>query len=443
MGGLLLAGLPALALCVWLGGASGENLLAVLAITAIMLLTTGALSLWVSIHAGRGREAMQVVYVVGVVIGLFPPLFAFSPMPWPGGVVGSVLRLVDQWLIGPNPVVWLIQSWQTGSPDWRDWVLVVTLNGALSWAFILLAVWQIRRAALRQSQTFAGRSDWRLFRLVRGRVRQRGILWKELFTDPSVRGLESATRKLAAIIGWGAALWMLWVLAISPNGFAATARTPFQVFAVLVEPPLLCIGLLGVVVRAATCISGERERGQWDSLVVTPLSAAEIIWGKLWGCLFSVRWVWLLVALLWVLGVVFGQLRPVALLETLFLVIAIALCAATVGLLLSLWCKTSLRALIAALGVSLLLSGGYLLFGLPLFMPFGPGTEPPFWLLSPCVPFLLVTSMVLGAQDLPNTQQMLATCHLGGAIYIAAWLILLGIVWRSFDRLAGRTRTVP
>jgi ABC-type transport system involved in multi-copper enzyme maturation permease subunit len=265
MGGLLLAGLPALALCVWLGGASGENLLAVLAITAIMLLTTGALSLWVSIHAGRGREAMQVVYVVGVVIGLFPPLFAFSPMPWPGGVVGSVLRLVDQWLIGPNPVVWLIQSWQTGSPDWRDWVLVVTLNGALSWAFILLAVWQIRRAALRQSQTFAGRSDWRLFRLVRGRVRQRGILWKELFTDPSVRGLESATRKLAAIIGWGAALWMLWVLAISPNGFAATARTPFQVFAVLVEPPLLCIGLLGVVVRAATCISGERERGQWEA----------------------------------------------------------------------------------------------------------------------------------------------------------------------------------
>jgi ABC-type Na+ efflux pump permease subunit len=443
MGGVSLAGLPALTLCVWLGGVSGENLLAVLAITAIMLLATGALSLWVSIHAGRGRDAMQVVYVIGVVIGLFPPLFAFSPMPWPHGIVGSVLRHVDQWLIGPNPVVWLIQSWQTGSPDWQAWGIVVTLNGVVSGAFVVLAVWQIRRAALRQSQTFSGGSDRRLFRLVRQRIRQRGILWKELFTDPSVRGLGRATRTLAAIIGWGALLWMLWALAISPNGLAATVRTPFHVFAVLVEPPLLCIGLLGVVARAATCISGERERGQWDSLLVTPLSAAEIIWGKLWGCLFSARWVWLLVALLWVLGVAFGQLRPLALLEALFLVVAIALCAATMGLLLSLWCQTSLRALIAALGVSVLLSGGYLLFGLPLVMPFGPGTQPPFWLLAPCVPFLLVTSMVLGAQELPNAQQILATCHIGGAIYLSAWLILLGTVWRSFNCLAGRTRAVP
>jgi hypothetical protein len=76
-------------------------------------------------------------------------------------------------------------------------------------------------------------------------------------------------------------------------------------------------------------------------------------------------------------------------------------------------------------------------------MPLGPGTEPPFWLLSLCIPFLLVTSMVLGVQDLPNTLQILATCHLGGAMYIAAWLILLGIVWRSFNRLAGRTCAVP
>jgi hypothetical protein len=143
------------------------------------------------------------------------------------------------------------------------------------------------------------------------------------------------------------------------------------------------------------------------------------------------------------LGIVTGQLRLVGLLETLFVVLAIAFCAATIGLLLSLWCKTSLRALIAAVGVSLLLSGGYLLFALPLFMPLGPGTQPPFGLLAPCVPFLLVTSVVLGVQDLPNTQQLLATCTTGGTIYVAAWLILLEMLWRCFDRLAGRIRAVP
>jgi hypothetical protein len=156
-----------------------------------------------------------------------------------------------------------------------------------------------------------------------------------------------------------------------------------------------------------------------------------------------VRWLGLLVALLWVLGIVSGQLRRVALLETLFLVIAIAFCAATLGLLLSLWCKTSLRALIAAVGVSLLLSGGYLLFALPLFMPLGAGTGPPFALLSPCVPFLLVTSMVLGVGDLPNTQPMLAACNTGATIYLTTGLMILGMVWRNFDRLAGRTSVVP
>jgi ABC-type transport system involved in multi-copper enzyme maturation permease subunit len=439
MVGLLLAGLPALTLCVGLGGVSAENLLAVLAITAIMLLETGALTLWVSMYADRGHEAMQVVYVAGVVLGLLPPLFALSPIPWPGGVVGAVLRIVDQGLTGPNPVVWLVQSWQTGTPNWQAWVLVLTVNAALACVLILLAVRHIRHAALRPVSVSPARRTFGWLRLVRPRMGQRGVLWKELFTERSARGLGSATRTLPTIIGWGSLLWMLWAWAGSLGPSPAGTRTPFQVFALLVEPPLLCIGLLGVVVRAATCISGERERGQWDSLLITPVSAGEVIWGKLAGCLWSMRWLWLLIALLWVLGLVCGQLRLVALVETLFVVIAVALCAATLGLLLSLCCKTSLRALIAAVGVSLLLSGGYLLFALPLFMPLGPGSEPPFGLLAPCVPFLLVTSMVLGVQDVPNAPQLLATCTTGGTLYMTAWLILLAIVWRSFDNLAGRT----
>jgi ABC-type transport system involved in multi-copper enzyme maturation permease subunit len=407
-----------------------------------MLLETGALSLWISMHADRGREAMQVVYVIGVVLGLLPPLFALSPIPWPGGVVGWVLRMVDQCLTALNPVVWLVQAWQTGSPDWQNWILLVTINAALTCLLLLYAVRHVQHARLSQVEAGSQRFARRWLRLLRPGVWQQGILWKELFTEQSQKGLGSATRMLATLIGWGALLWMIWALVDSLNGAPASTRTPFQVFAVLVQPPLLCIGLLGVVVWASTCVTGERERRQWDSLLVTPVGAGELIWGKLGGCLWSMRWLWLLVGLLWVLGLVSGQLRLVALFETLFLVSALTLCAATLGLLLSLRCKTSLRALILAVGISLLLSGGYLLFALPLFMPLGPGREPPFGLLAPCVPFLFVTSIVLGVQDLPNAPQMLATCTTGGTIYVVAWLILLGMVWRSFDSLAGRTRAI-
>jgi ABC-type transport system involved in multi-copper enzyme maturation permease subunit len=265
-------------------------------------------------------------------------------------------------------------------------------------------------------------------------------MWKELFTQPPAAGLERLARIVMAIIGWGALFWMLWALAVtlaSPAG----GRTPFQVFAIIVEPPLLCIALLGVTARAATCVSLERERGTWESLLTTPCNTGEIITAKLLGCLFSTRWVWLLVGLLWVLGVVSGQLRPAAFVGTVLLVTMLAVCAATVGLLLSLRLKSSLRALTTAMALGLVLSGGYLLCTLPLLMPLGGAKEPPFWLLAPCVPFLLITSMLLGIENLPNSPQMIAACGLGGAFYAVTALTAFLIVWRWFDRLAGRSHS--
>ena len=48
---LLAAGLPVLALCIWVGGVTGEILLAVVVLTVVVLGSTGALSIWVSVHA--------------------------------------------------------------------------------------------------------------------------------------------------------------------------------------------------------------------------------------------------------------------------------------------------------------------------------------------------------------------------------------------------------
>jgi ABC-type transport system involved in multi-copper enzyme maturation permease subunit len=48
---------------------------------------------------------------------------------------------------------------------------------------------------------------------------------------------------------------------------------------------LLLIGALVVGVRCATSISEERRRKTWEDLVLTPLSMAEIVSGKMWGVL--------------------------------------------------------------------------------------------------------------------------------------------------------------
>jgi hypothetical protein len=132
-----------------------------------------------------------------------------------------------------------------------------------------------------------------------------------------------------------------------------------------------------------------------------------------------------------------GQLRPSGLLLAVLSLIAVAPCTAMLGLLLSLRCKTSLRALIAAVGISLFLSGGYLLLCLPLLL--ARGSEPPAWLIAPCVPAQFVLSVVLAATDPPNDSKMQTICFLGAGIYAIVWSGLLALVWWRFDRLAGRS----
>src|SRR4029077_17564639 len=108
---------------------------------------TGSLSLWVSIHARRGREAVQFVYVAGAIVGVFPLLFARAPIPWPGGFIGTSLRWLDACLVAPNPVAWLRRAWQGGTPDWDDWAIVVVTNSALGAVLVGVSLAQLRRAA--------------------------------------------------------------------------------------------------------------------------------------------------------------------------------------------------------------------------------------------------------------------------------------------------------
>jgi ABC-type transport system involved in multi-copper enzyme maturation permease subunit len=435
---VLAAGLPVLALCIWLGGVTGETLLAVVTLTTVVLGSTGALSIWVSAHARCGREALQVVYVTGMILGVFPPLFVLTPLPWPGGLVGAALRWADQALIAPNPAFWMVRWRQAGAIDWQQWGLVVLVHLALGLVLTLLAIVQLPSAVRRYEPSPARR--WRLLPVRWPHPGQWPMLWKEHFPARPAAGLGRLVHALILLIGWGVLGWMLWALAVSLTDPAVGPRTPFRVFATLVEPPLVCIALLGVMVRAATAVSGERERGTWDSVLTTPLTPAAIVGGKLIGSLLASRWIWLLLALLCTLGVATGQLRPRGLLLTVLSATAIALCAATLGLLLSLRCKTSLRALIAALGISLSLSGGYLLLCLPLLL--ARGSEPRAWLIAPCVPAQFVLAVVLAAADPPNGSVLESTCCLGAGIYAIVWTGLLAIVWWRFDRLAGRS-TLP
>src|SRR5207248_3004098 len=51
---------------------------------------------------------------------------------------------------------------------------------------------------------------------------------------------------------------------------------------------ILVVGLL-VSVRSSGAISGEREKATWDGLLTTPLEPRDLIRGKLWGIIDSIK----------------------------------------------------------------------------------------------------------------------------------------------------------
>ena len=52
----------------------------------------------------------------------------------------------------------------------------------------------------------------------------------------------------------------------------------------------LLLATLVVGVRCSGAITGEREKGTWEALLLTPLSAKSMIHGKLWGIMGASYW---------------------------------------------------------------------------------------------------------------------------------------------------------
>ena len=123
---------------------------------------------------------------------------------------------------------------------------------------------------------------------------------------------------------------------------------------------LVALGaFVGVAVRAATSVRGEHDRETMTSLLTTPLSSEELLFGKWLGSILSMRWfaVWLL--MIWSLAVVCGGLTPIAVPMLTLTCLVYAAATASLGLWFSVVCRTSLRAIIATLLTGFVLGVGH------------------------------------------------------------------------------------
>ena len=149
--------------------------------------------------------------------------------------------------------------------------LIVVSNGL---AVGLVRPWNIARE--RRGPTAA---TARAGRRPARRIWRNPVLWRELCT-------RAHGRTMAAVrVAW----LLLFLLAVAGvAGAGPAARTNRLAVAVAVVPVGLA-SLLAVAALGVTSITGERDRGCLDLLLVSDLEPGEFIWGKLWGVLGAAR----------------------------------------------------------------------------------------------------------------------------------------------------------
>ena len=360
-----LTGAPLFAL---LGAFAGIDLLTMLILAVELTMALFALAsaaLLSSVLCRQTRDAVLSLYLVG---GL-----AWMATQW----VGGSLNLF-------NPLYVISPVWEQAlHPNWQM-ILgrlfgSIAAWGALGGVCLALAMWQLRPTFRRELESSSP------YKAASGKERFPGegdpILWRE----QNIEGL-SPFRFLRAIPQWLAVCLIMLAttassLLILNNALPAQATLPTMARAILQMDaaqlgnliPDASVGFLVqsivvlllasfiVGIRCSGAVSGERERQSWEAMLLTPVSAKQLVHGKLWGVLHA-SFVYLLAyGSLAVVLSTFGGL--LALCWTVLWLAVTCLAMYYVGAA-GIWCsvksKNSWRALLGTIGIGYL--GGLALY---------------------------------------------------------------------------------
>jgi ABC-type transport system involved in multi-copper enzyme maturation permease subunit len=378
---IAVTGLPILSLLQFVGGVDPNLVLVAFALTGLTMAGLAGLSILNSVWARKPRDAIAFTYlgaaayliVSGLSLLLLLPGLGLGSWPstpeWASPVtVEGVVRTVNA---GNIVAVLLELNDVLGKGKPLDDALPALLRGYAVFhglVFLLGAAWAVvRMRAIAVAQLYDKPRQPSLGRRVWGRPRvgRWPMVWKELFAEPGLR-LNWFGWLLVAVLILVCFTPAVWIIAYSVsemllNGNASwkelgeTVNLWLRVAGTLVA----CLLLMTIGVRAASSVSGERDRQTLDSLLTTPLGPSAILGAKWLGSLLSVRWAVLWLAVIWAIGLATGGLHPLALPVLVLAWLVYAAFAAMLGLWFSLTSRTSLRATIWTLLASVAMSVGH------------------------------------------------------------------------------------
>jgi ABC-type transport system involved in multi-copper enzyme maturation permease subunit len=291
---IVLTGLPLFAL---LAGFGGIDPLAILLLGVELLLSLFALSaaaLLASVLCRQTREAVLALYLVGGV--------GWLAVVYLGGILSYF-----------NPLYVLAPVWESSGPLDAPLVLGRLLGSVISWGLVgggclALAIWQLRPTYQRELESLPSRRHW--YSGERAPLTDDPVRWRELQVEglfPS-RALRNIPQWLViTCIALTTTVLALYILGRSMPPQAglqevirAASRLDLARLAVLMPDAsqgflflsvgVLLLASLVVGIRCSGSITGERERQTWEALLLTPLSAKQLVRSKLWGVMGASYW---------------------------------------------------------------------------------------------------------------------------------------------------------
>ena len=262
--GLVIAGLPILALATLLGGSDPEVVLGAFLVTVGVAVAGCALALALSVWGRRPHEVVLASYFLMALAlaplsawGLLPPRWTTFPPP--------------AWMEKSNPFSLILGPLFRPEPVAFGYYLTF-LGGCavVASALTLLATLRLRRAAFHDGpRSTRGAEGARRGRpLYIPSLDFNPVLWRELNGRQPSR--------------WVHAVWVGYaVLSLGATLFAAAGGNRHA--AAFVNAFQFAIGLLLVSVTSVTRLFEERVAGSLDVLLVTPLPTPSIVSGKRWA----------------------------------------------------------------------------------------------------------------------------------------------------------------
>lgn len=452
VGLVLMAGVPILFLVSLMGGIPPRHIVLAGIVTLFTLVAIGSMSMAVSVWSRRTRDGVIKAYIILLALLIVPWIvwgvtqgsghWALDWLNWGAGVLADfgpftlIGKMGSAEMMGTQPAL--------GSIVWP----VVAGYGGFSLVAILASIASVRRVYLSAAGKGSRRRRWS-FRLWRPKLAARPMIWKELFAERAMMRLGWLANGALWLL-FGVIIWWTVVAYIDSIKFNAPS-SGFGLFAVGMGDFVSCIGVLMCTARAATAITAERERDCWVSLISTPLSAAEIINGKILGNLYAVRSLGWLLAFIWGLAII---REPSFVLVIPFLIasfLVTALFGSCLGMVMSLATNHSLRALAGAISVLFIVSGGYLMCCMSVVGVIVQVFKIQFVdelfsvICAPVIPFLLFIPGPLWEGFHSHTVThgagaMLSAYLLGMTGYALAAAGLWAICVYDFDRLNGRPK---